>query len=292
MKKYITLLALLMLSTASAAESINVASAESKISIDPKTINECNLTSVESYTRHLIFKYDYKKPSYYLITQKFEVGTGCFEGNNPEKIVVTAKNLDPKTGKVEEPTSWHFETDGVTGVEFNLNYDQLYKVDIPGCCSSEATYKYYSLNTGKLVSSSTVDLRAIANIKSNTQIVIGAESNIASSPLKKNNSIASLFLGDRNGIFQEISIISKKYSEEDWYIESMNFVFDKEAKQFYKNSPIYSVSGAEGYKGITFNLVLNCRCEHNPLIATFKMGVSAVDIPSSFTNESKDIELK
>lgn len=287
MKKILITL-LFLLSNCAFSDAIKVVSAESSITIDPKTIDSCSLTAIEKYTRHFI--YNLTKSSYYLITQNFETGTGCFEGNNPQKLTVMANILDPVTGKINANPVWKFQTQSVSGGA-ESNFHNLYKTESPGCCSSVSTFKYFSLKTGKLVSSTTTDLRSITNTKNNTKVYIGVEANTASLPEKKSNAIATVILGTENGKFQGVNIESKKYSEEEWDVMSFNFILNKEAQKFYNNPSDYVVNSENNFKDVSMQLILQCRCEHEPLNIVLKMGENSLDVSASIVNNG-DISLK
>lgn len=288
MKKTLFLLSLLLPSTV-LADYVKIPTAESSIIIDHKTVDSCLVTTVEKYTRYHVYKLNYVKPdnSYYLITQNFETGKGCFEGYNPQNISVTANTLDVATGKIVEHPAWAFHAQAVWG---SVEGD-LYKTESPGCCSAVPTYKYYSLKTGKLVSSTTTELRSITNSKNRKEAVIGVEANSASSPEKSTDAIATIFVGNENGIYQEVSIQSKKYSIEDWDIESLNFVLTAEAQKYYKNPSNMHVNNDGNFKGISLRLVINCRCEHEPVNIILQMGENEIDIATSAIIGGKDISL-
>lgn len=156
---------------------------------------------VEQFSRQSIYtNYKDRSQSYRLISQQFELGSGCFEGYNPAKITVTAKPIDITSGKIVEKSIWSFTTEGVTGEITQPHGSQLYQVEIPGCCETKNTTRYFSLYTGKLLASSTGSLLGITFeglFDSGSHVylsrIVAVEDNLASLPYATTKSIATVY---------------------------------------------------------------------------------------------------
>src|SRR5205085_2052560 len=102
MKSLSGLLLALLFASAHASDFVSVGNARSEIKIDKTRSEECSeyVNFIEKFSRFTLFKYDWEQKKYYLIKQDFELGQGCFEGYNPQKINVAANVLNPNTGAV------------------------------------------------------------------------------------------------------------------------------------------------------------------------------------------------
>jgi hypothetical protein len=81
-----------------------------------------------------------------------------------------------------------------------------------GCCADEATAKYFSLDTGRLVASSTMPLLQIQviDIKENRTRFVGAESNVAASPQASAKAMATLFFGGNEAFWRRFRFRAMK----------------------------------------------------------------------------------
>jgi hypothetical protein len=222
---------------ACAAQAIGIASASTVVvgtsqdsaTLDTSTPGLCHHpTLVEKFTRRRLYQAGSgEEAPYYLITQQFVIGeNGCYEGYRPASVSVDARRIDVKTGKLERGPVWSFSTDGIDGGFDRDSHGLLYRIDMPGCCESQDTSKYFSLSSGRLVVSTTVPLLIVKRLEKKSgpdqRQYIGVESNLASSPQAPPGAMSTLFLGDTNGIVETISIASAEPSNsEGWSVETL-----------------------------------------------------------------------
>lgn len=255
MKTLTTLVAIASLCiTGIAQTSIPLAKTISSITIDPSTADTCRPTVVENFTRHSVWKIgDHPSPRFALITQKFQVGSGCFESFDPARAVVSAKVVDINTGKVGKGNLWLFTTQGVSGeIE-----SELYRVDMPGCCGSSPTSKYFSLSTGKLVSSSTGSLISVNSTQDHDLRYVSVEGNIASSRQSKAYGIATIYLGDTEALLETLEVSAgNKFDSEEWWVDSVGWKG--------KDATIKGLAVANFSEAVV-HVVLRCRCEATPI---------------------------
>lgn len=186
------------------------------------------------------------------------------------------------------PQHWTLEVQGSTGVVEG----DLYKVEALGCCASVATQKYFSLLTGKLITSSTIALRKIYNAQTRDYIYLGAEANTASQPEKSGGSIATITLGNNRGVTQQFQVNSETLAENDWDINSMEFIYPKDQPQYSTNTTEYITASKNNAKGVGIAIELSCRCEHEPIKISLTMAEDKVDPALSTWNFKQQVSLK
>lgn len=285
--KYL-ILTLMAVSFFASAHVVKFESKPTSIAIDTTTLNSCLVTTIENYTRLNIHKYAAPSNEHALIAQNFETGSGCFEGYNPEKIIVTAQRIDLKTGKVDAQPKWVLEAQGSSG----LIEDGMYKVESLGCCSSVTTTKYFSLITGKLITSATTDLMKISNNKTFDNLYIGVEANTASLPEKNGGNIATIITGDKNGIIEKLQINSETLAENEWDVNSISFTYQKDQPMYSNGKTEYISDGISNKKGIELNIELTCRCEHDPIKISLIIINTNIDLASSLWNFKDKVSVK
>lgn len=270
---------------ACAAQAIGIASASTVIvgtsqdsaTLDTSTPDLCrHPTLVEKFTRRRLYEASLEEGApYYLVTQQFAVGqNGCFEGYRPASVAVDARRIDIKTGKVERKPVWAFSTDGIDG-RFDTDTGFLYRIDMPGCCESENTSKYFSLDSGRLVVSTTVPpliVRRIEKSGPDQFQYIGVESNLASSPQATREAMSTVFLGDRNGIVETISITSAgPNNNEAWVVEMLDFQTEASPPRHLATDPAAAP---------LLHIVLSCHCDAPPvdlLLPITRAGIEITD---------------
>lgn len=233
--------------------------------------DSCGPTLVEHYTRYLLHELSpFGSKKFLLVTQRFRVGTtDCLEGNDPASIDVEGHPIDVRTGAVDPRSAWSFTTTGTEGRLDPFTSGPLYRVDMRGCCAAENTAKYFSLDTGHLVASSTVPLLRIqvTDIKADRNRFIGAESNIASSPQASMKAMATLFFGDDEGVLQTVSISSQApYGHEDWGVSELSLP---------GNQPVTALRSTAR---TNIHVVLGCRCNSAPIDLTVPVSDVGIDI--------------
>jgi hypothetical protein len=211
--------------TDASATSIVIAKNDSSLTLDPQTATSCQPTTVENYARLTVINVStQQQPEFALLTQQFEVGTGCFEGYQPAHVRVSAQRLNIKTGQAEPNILWSMNSDGIQGAVQSYDAKMLYRIDMPGCCGASDTAKYYSLLTGKLIASATGHLLSVNAIDEHATRFIGVEDNIASSRQGDTTAIATIFLGDNQAQIETLSVKAPtSYAQEDWWIESLHW---------------------------------------------------------------------
>jgi hypothetical protein len=260
------------------AANVVIGASQDSATLDTSTLDACHHpTLVEKFTRRRLHRAGQDEGSpYYLITQQFAVGeNGCFEGYRPATVSLDARRIDVKTGKLERVPVWSFSTDGIDGQVERDSHGPLYRIDMPGCCDALDTSKYFSLDSGRLVASTTVPLLTIERVEKTgpDQLqFIGAESNLASSPQAPRGAMSTVFLGDRNGLVETISISSAEpNNSEGWSVEMLAF-------QTAPTLPRYLVTDPAGRP--LLHIVLSCRCEAPPvdlLLPVTRKGIEITD---------------
>lgn len=270
------------------AQVIKFESKPTSITIDATTLDSCRVTTIENYTRLNIYQNAATSNEHTLITQHFETGSGCFEGYSPEKITVTAQRIDLEAGKVDAQPKWVLEATGSSGaIE-----DDMYKVESLGCCSSVSTQKYFSLITGKLITSSTSELMRIFNNKTREYLYIGVEANTASLPEKNGGNIATIITGDKSGKIEQIQINSEALAENEWDVNSVKFVYQKDQPQYSNRETEFTIDGKSTTKEIEMSIELTCRCEHEPIKVSLIMLNTSIDLNSSSWSFKDKVSLK
>lgn len=260
---------------------VQVGSATNNLFIDTKTSAACSVTAIEKYSRFLIYSYDYRSQKPFYVQQDFEIGSGCFEGNIPAKVKVTAKEIDITSGELAHDISWSFEAEGTKG---EVSLYGPYIVEAPGCCGASQVDKYYSLKNGKLILSTTIKPLKVSIANSNKQGYIGIDHSYQKS---NKNSIATIFYGtDDEGVIQNISVLSVKDGKEEWVVDSLKF-YDREA-----NNQELTLFKKDDFKGVSISAKLICRCDRQPLKIILTMNSDSIDIASITTNEPADISFK
>ena len=285
--KYL-LLSLIIAPFFASAEVIKFESKPTSIVIDTTTLDSCSLTTIENYTRLSIHQYAAPSDERSLITQHFETGSGCFEGYNPERITVTAQRIDLKAGKVDAKPKWVLAAQGSLGsIE-----DDMYKVESLGCCASVSTQKYFSLITGKLITSSTSDLMRIVNDKTRERLYIGVEANTASLPEKNGGNIATIIAGDKNGKIEKLQINSKTLVDNEWDVNEVKFVYQKDQPRYSSSETEFISDGKSTTQSIEMSIELTCRCEHDPIKISLIMLNTGIDLTLSSWNFTDKVSLK
>lgn len=196
--------------------------------IDPTTSEACTVTATERYERNFLFQQEYSTKQYNLITQNFEVGEGCFEGNSPAAVSLASRRIDVKTAEVSKNDIWSFSTKGVSGERYR---NAIYKVIYPGCCGATDTAKYFSLYTGKLLGAANSKplILSIPNTQKNRYLFIQDDN--ASEYLGREGKI-TIFYSDREQIKQQISINVDDNSLKYFYCSETFKFADKDGEQY------------------------------------------------------------
>jgi len=244
---------------------------------------------VEHFTRYLIHSVPPyaiwpkdKAGPHYFVTQEFEVGRGCFEGFNPAKVSLKANIIDLKTGAVAPHLVWAFSTEGISGAEQIWDMGGLYRIEVPGCCASEDTHKYFSLDTGKLVGSSTTEnsLKVEYPSKDGTRYIT-MESNLSSSPEGKKKALATLFYGDKSAVVQKIAIM-KNSDNDDWSVSGLEVA---------GHDPRQTQISPKPGENLKLHITMVCRCE-DKLDMVIPVSASGVDIKHAVITAIKGVQLE
>ena len=251
--------ALIHLSVASDEFIIN--NGQSTLSIKPsKPGSGCDhtVTSIERFTRHFLFQHDYENNGYYLITQSFEVGEGCFEGYDPANVSVAARRIDLRTAKVSKQIVWMFSTKGVKG-ERDRGMMNLYKVIMPGCCGLSTTTKYFNLHSGKFVGSSMLQPLTLDNLtptKRHIMVELGSSSDY----MGKERGIATIYYTDGKDIKQELVVKSPRNTSSLCDLNRLQFTGQAEHKHWY------SLPRQSSFEGVSFVAEISCEQFDNIII--------------------------
>jgi hypothetical protein len=202
----ILLLVTMLRQSSFASDEVMVGKGKSTFIIKPDTASTCHVTTIERYTRYLLFEYDYDKKLSYLITQGFEVGEGCFEGNDPANVNVTAKMINVENGHVSDKTVWSFSTRGNSGGKAEFPLEGVYMVTYPGCCGAANTAKYFSLFSGKFLGAATLDPLKIEIPNTPKVRYIFAQDQRASDYMGKKPGAATIFYSDKDNRRQELVV--------------------------------------------------------------------------------------
>lgn len=242
-----------------ASDKLVVTTGSSTLTIKPDTASECQVTSIEKYKRHFLFQYDYDHKYYYLITQKFEVGEGCFEGNDPANVNITAHKIDVNSGRLAKEPIWSFSTKGASGERARYELDGLYTVAYPGCCGATNTIKYFGLLSGKLIGASSLRplIIEIPNTKKVRYITVQDEN--ASDYMGKKLGAATVFYSDNEMIKQELVITVPNARTGSCYLTGLRFAGKKEDDRSYS---LWEKSTFEG-----FSIIAELGCERDHVVA-------------------------
>jgi hypothetical protein len=230
-----------------ASEELIVTKGQTTLSIKPsKPGSGCDhtVTSIERFTRHFLFQHDHKNNGYYLITQSFEVGEGCFEGYDPANVSVTARSIDLHTAKVSKQINWMFSTKGVKGERDVGGMMDLYKVIYPGCCGLSTTTKYFNLRSGRFVGSSMLPPLTVDNLTTAHRHIM-VELGSSSDYMGKERGIATIYYTDGNDIKQELVVKSPRNTIYSCDLNRLQFTGQAEHKRWYslpRQSPFEGVS--------------------------------------------------
>jgi hypothetical protein len=232
-----------------ASDEIVVGRGESSIVIQPDTASECGVTSIERYDRYFLFQRTYFPASYYLISQHFEVGEGCFEGYDPANVSLTARDIDVSTGKVSTGMVWSFSTKGSSGERGYNDMDGVYKVLYPGCCAATDTFKYFSLYTGKFIGAS-YSKPLVLEMPNTRQIrYIFMQDNNASEYMGRSGQLA-LYYSDKERLRQQLSITASNVPEPFYCQTILEFV----GKQGDRNE----LWGKSTFEGVSIVIKIDC----------------------------------
>jgi hypothetical protein len=273
--KILLFIAALLTQMSYAADEIVVRKGANTITIKPDTAGTCRVTSIERYERYFLLHH---QNDYYLISQSFEVGEGCFEGHNPAKVSVKANSADVRTGKVSKETIWSFSTKGISGERDDELIDNIYRVRYPGCCGATDTFKYFSLNTGNFIGASyckplSLEVRVESSKTRKTRYVF-MQDNRASEYKGKSGQIA-LFYSDGERLRQQLAI--NIAGAPDCLYECETCFKKKE-------------SGSDGV-----SIVLKLNCENSPEttieipVISDKLAVEKADIKGSLSIKIQDV---
>jgi hypothetical protein len=229
------------------------------LSIKPITASECHVTSIEQYKRHFLFKYDYAHNYYYLITQHIRVGEGCFEGNDPANVSLTAQKLDVRTGQVSDETVWSFSTKGISGEMAKDPLRDVYQISYPGCCGASDTIKYFSLSSGRLLGASSMKPLKLEIPNAKRVRYITVQDNNASDYMGSKAGVAVIFYSDEENIKQELVITISKSADAYCYLTKLKFKGNKNAEQthlLWRHSTFADVS-----------FIVELSCQNDLLVA-------------------------
>jgi hypothetical protein len=246
-----------------ASDGVVVGKGSSTLTMKPDTASECRVTTIEKYRRHFLFEYDYDKKHSYLITQDFEVGEGCFEGNNPANVSVTAKKIDVLSGHVSDETVWSFSTKGNSGGRAAYPLEGLYAVTYPGCCGASDTTKYFSLFSGKLLGASALNPLMIEIPNTSKVRYITAQDERAADYMGKKPGAATFFYSDKENIRQELLITVPGGRAAHCILTGFKFEGKEEGDRSYS---LWNKSTFEG-----FSIVAELNCD--------RAGVISIELP-------------
>jgi hypothetical protein len=270
---------------AQASDFVAVGNARSEIKIDKTRSEECSeyVNFVEKFTRFTLFKYDWEQKKYYLIKQDFEIGQGCFEGYNPQKITVAANALNANSGAVAANTAWQFSAEGALGAVAEYPFAGLYKVDMPGCCAAAPVAKYYSLTSGKFIMASTIRPLLLDLVTLHSQRYIAVEDNTAAARWDNVENIATIFLGNHTDNLQMVSVHSSdaEFNRDEWMVTQLNFTGKKAkdaASDANANEQTHTIYKSSEMSGLALQIVLTCRCERPELNIAIPLEADRLDI--------------
>ena len=258
---------------------VTISKTENTATIDMATSGTCQPTFIEHFSRQSLYNtYSNQQPSYALISQEFELGTGCFESYNPASVTVTSRPIEVSTGKIGGSQNWSFTTQGIIGAVEEGTLWGLYRVEMPGCCSSSKTTRYFSLDTGKLLISSTgplLDISFSKQVESGRQVsrYVGVEDNTASLRNANTKSIATIYFSDRKSMKEAVDVYGEgKLGKEDWSLAEIGF----KGKDAGTNSLMTSET-----TNFPVHVVLHCRCDAPPLVIDLPYTADGLDIESA-----------
>ena len=232
-----------------AADNILIGKGVNTISINPNTASDCIVTSTERYERNFLFQYDQNKNDYYLVTQRFEVGEGCFEGFDPASVSLTAKKINVRTGKSSSKKSWSFSTKGISGERENYPMNGIYKVRYPGCCGALDTFKYFSLYTGNMLGAAYLKPLVLEIPNEHKFRFIFLQDDNASEFLGKGGQI-TVFYSDKESIKQQL-FITVSNAPDPFYCD-VNLRFDD------KEGEMYELWNKSEFDGLPIVIKINC----------------------------------
>jgi hypothetical protein len=238
-----------------------VGRSESTATLDTSTASSCQPTILEHYTRYAIYGHGFERTQQQsLIRQTFDVGSGCFEGFNPASVSVEAVAIDTHTGRQGKDKLWSFTTEGASGSVQTSMLWGLYRVDMPGCCGSADTIKYFSLDSGKFVASSTGRILEIDftshrdNHGISVRRFVTVEDNIAASPHARTKAIATVFFADGHGMRETLSIHAPAAIEkQDWWLADIGFAGEDPTRA--------NIAVAGDATHPAMHALLKCRCD-------------------------------
>lgn len=241
----------------------------SSLSLDTKTADACLPTVLEKYVRYAVVRVPAQPaPWHQLIVQRFEVGSGCFEGFRPARALISAKTVDVRTGKTGDKPLWSFETEGIFGEIAPWPASGLYRVDMPGCCGAAKTEKFYSLQTGKLVAASTSALLSFEEPKDRALRFVAVEDSIASSPQGQSGALATVFFGDVEDMREAVAITADAGAgRRGWSAEI--------AWKGQENGTRHLVPTA--LPGATLEITLQCQCDVEPVNIEIPVSAEGLD---------------
>ena len=226
-----------------------VGSGRSSLIIKPSATSEC-VTFTERYKRHLLYLYDEEQQSYYLITQNFEFGAGCFEGYDPTVVTVTANKLDVKSGQVSKETVWSFTTKGIRGERTGYPLTGLYAVADLGP-RGEIT-KYFSLISGAFIGSSSLQPLTIETPDMSKVRLITAHENKICDYVGGDIRIATIFYADNKNLKQALAITLSKPPSEICILRSLRFADSEDAGR------LRTLSDETTFGGFSITMELAC----------------------------------
>jgi hypothetical protein len=243
-----------------ASDELIITKSHATLSIKPsKPDAGCDhtVTSIERFARHFLFQHDYKNNSYYLITQNFEVGEGCFEGYDPANVSVAAQSIDLRTAKVSKQIVWMFSTKGIKG-ERDIGKD-LYKVVLPGCCGLSTTTKYFNLHSGRFVGSSMLQPLTLDNLTPAERHIM-VELGSSSDYMGKERGIATIYYSDGKDIKQELVVRLPHNTSPLCNMSRLQFTGQAEHKRWY------SLPRQSPFEGVSFVAEISCEQFDNIII--------------------------
>jgi len=296
--RYFQLLLVFVLPMAEASPlpSYSIKQNSDTITISPNLTEDCNgLPAVtERFSRQLLHR-DKSTNAYSIIVQDFEVGTGCFEGYSPANISLAAFPIEVNSGKVGSAPSWTLKTHGMHGEpEYDFGpAEGLYRIDLPGCCAARNTFDYVSLDTGKIVASTTGPMLEVVfrdkdqSSGSRPRLVAFEDAN-ASFPLAKAESTeeiaAALIFSDYREIKEAVGIMGARCTGGATNV-LMNFAGLDQLETVIVESPVSKKP---------FNAIVNLTldCDENHVEMTLPVLPSGLDIANAKLKGAAGIHLE
>jgi len=229
---------------------------KTEFSVDFGTLDSCQPHTIEKYIRNSL--HGDNQRGYLLIKQKFEIGTGCFEGHHPQNITVSAYDIK-NIGKNNQKAIWQFKTTGIEGEIGKRPFSDFYIIKEYGCCGGGNVKKYFSLNTGNLIAYSSIDLLSVNLSSTSEKRYVGVEDTIAPSQTYEGKHVAVIFYSNSDHIIQKF-VVMHPYDNEEWVLEKVELSENKLQKHTTSLNENDKTEPAE------FNLLISlwCRCEVKP----------------------------